>query len=93
MQDNIWDQLELDEGDPDFSFWQRKKLLPCFFLFIFITTTYIIKFSMYLFSKFFLSFMLMFCFINLDYRLIRIREGLLYVQYSEKCYVSVKNNY
>jgi hypothetical protein len=43
------------------------------FVFIFISTTHIIKFSTYLCSKFyFLSFRPIFCFTNLDYRLIRM---------------------
>jgi hypothetical protein len=34
----------------DFSFWQRKKLLQ-WYLFILISTNYIIKFSIYMFPK------------------------------------------
>jgi hypothetical protein len=42
------------------------------FLFIFISTTYIIKFSICLYSEFFfLSFKSVFCFTNTDYLLIR----------------------
>jgi hypothetical protein len=55
MQENIQDWLEVDEGDPGF---QLIVFLMFLFPFIFINTTYIIKFSIYLFSKFiyFLSF-------------------------------------
>jgi hypothetical protein len=60
--------------------------LQSYFSFIFITTTYIVKFSICLFSKFFfLSFRDNFCFFNPDCRIIRttppinrINEGLLY---------------
>jgi hypothetical protein len=57
------------------------------FFFIFISSTYIIKFSIYLRSKFILSFRPTFCVTNPDNclirmtsppKLIRISEGLLY---------------
>jgi hypothetical protein len=54
-----------------------------FSLFIFISTTYIIKFSMYLFSKCLLYFGAIFCFINPDglpLQLIQISEGLRYIK-------------
>jgi hypothetical protein len=60
----------------------RKKFQQCFFLFIYFPQhTYIIKFSVYLFSIFCLPFRAIFCFINLDYHLIQmliqISEGVL----------------
>jgi hypothetical protein len=62
--------------------------------FIFICTTSIIKFSIYLCSKFFWSFRATFCFTDLDYCLIQmipppvlwISEGLLYLH--ELCHSS-----
>jgi hypothetical protein len=50
----------------DISFRQRKKFIAIytFLLFIFINTTYIIKFSIYLCSEFYLSFRALICFIN-----------------------------
>jgi hypothetical protein len=53
MQENIQDWLELDEGDPGFQLQTEEEIaVVIFFLFLFISTTYIIKFSIYLFSKF-----------------------------------------
>jgi hypothetical protein len=57
------------------------------YLFIFISSTYIITFSIYLCSKVFLPFRASICFTNPDYRLIRvtapnlirISEGFLYL--------------
>jgi hypothetical protein len=79
------DWLQLDEGDPGFQLLSEEEIAEViFFLFIFISAMYIIKFSTYLFPKSFLSFRATFCFTNPDYRLIRttpqlirIREGLL----------------
>jgi hypothetical protein len=52
-QENIQDWLELDEGDPGFQLLTEEGIVAViFFLFIFISTTYIIKFFVYLFSKF-----------------------------------------
>jgi hypothetical protein len=67
-QENIQDWLELDEGDPGFQLLTEVEIAAVIFLFssalyIYI---YIIKFSIYLFSKFFLSFRAIFCFINPD---------------------------
>jgi hypothetical protein len=70
-QDNIQDWLELDEGDPGFQL-QRGRTCHSDIVFIFISTTYIIKFSIYLFSKFFFSFRASFCSINPDYRSIKM---------------------
>jgi hypothetical protein len=53
-QENIQDWLELDEGDPGFQVLREEEIAAVIFsLFIFISTTYIIKFSIYLCSKFF----------------------------------------
>jgi hypothetical protein len=53
-QENIQDWLQLYEGDPGFQFCNKGKIVAVIFLlFIFITTIYIIKFSIYLASKFF----------------------------------------
>jgi hypothetical protein len=44
-----------------------------FYIFIFISTTHIIKFSIFYFLSFFLLFFrVILCFINRDYRLIRM---------------------
>jgi hypothetical protein len=59
-QENIQDCLQLDEGESGFqllvflSFLNTGSIV--IFLFIFISTTYIIKLSICLFSKFFVSF-------------------------------------
>jgi hypothetical protein len=56
-QENIQDWLQLDEGDPGFQLdigINYCSDMCC--LFLVISTTYIIKFSIYLFSKFFISF-------------------------------------
>jgi hypothetical protein len=55
----------------DFTFWQEEISAVIFFLFIFISTTYIIK----LCAKFFLSFRAIFCCINPYYRLIRMTSS------------------
>jgi hypothetical protein len=52
-QENIKDWLGLDEGDPGFQFLTKEEIVAVIFLFIFVSTTYIIKFSIYLFYKFF----------------------------------------
>jgi hypothetical protein len=65
-QENMQDWLELDEGDPGFQILTEEEIAAgFFFLFIFISTTYIIRFFIYLFSKFFLSSRFIFCFIDL----------------------------
>jgi hypothetical protein len=58
-QENIQDWLEPDEEDPEFQLPVFLQFLNngstvIFSLFIFISTTYIIKMFIYLFSKFFL---------------------------------------
>jgi hypothetical protein len=64
-QENIQDWLQLDEGDPGFQLLTEEEIATgIFYLFIFISTAYIIKFPIYLFSNFFLSFRAIFCFIN-----------------------------
>jgi hypothetical protein len=54
-QENIQGSHELDEGDPGFqllvAFNLQTKVLQYCCLFIFFSSIYIIKFSMYLFSK------------------------------------------
>jgi hypothetical protein len=68
-QGNIQDWLQLDEEDPGFQLLTEEEIAAVIFLFIFISTIYIIKFSIYLFSKFFcLFFRAIFCFINPDQR-------------------------
>jgi hypothetical protein len=56
-QENIQDWLQLDEGDPGFQLlvflYFLNKGSRVIFLFLFISTTYIIKFSIYLLSFFF----------------------------------------
>jgi hypothetical protein len=58
----------LDEGDPGFQLLTEEEIAAVIFFHvrIFITTIYIIKFSIYLFSKFFLLFRDIFCSINPD---------------------------
>jgi hypothetical protein len=71
--ENILDWFELDEGDSGFQLLTEAEIAAVIFLlFIFISTTYIIKFSIYLFYNLFLSLRVTFCFINPDYRLIRM---------------------
>jgi hypothetical protein len=49
-QEDIQDWLQLDEGDPGFQHLTEKgNTAVTFYLFIFISTTYIIKFSFHLF--------------------------------------------
>jgi hypothetical protein len=53
--ENIQDWLQLDEGDSGFQLLTVEEIAAViFFIFIFISATDIIKFSIYLFSKFFL---------------------------------------
>jgi hypothetical protein len=67
-----------------FSFWQSKKLLQWYVLSIFVSTTYIITFSIYLFSKFFfLCVQDYFCFINQGYRLIRMTSPTKLIRISK----------
>jgi hypothetical protein len=70
-QENIQDWLDLDEGDPGFQLLTEEEIAAVI-LFIFISTTCIIKFPIYLFSKYFLSFRTIVFFINPDYRLTRL---------------------
>jgi hypothetical protein len=77
MQENIQDWLELDEKDTGFQLLTGRNCCSDIFLFIFISTTYIIKFPIYLFSDFFLSFRAIFCFINLANRLIQMASPQL----------------
>jgi uncharacterized protein YehS (DUF1456 family) len=53
-QENIQDWLELD-GDTGFQLLTEKEIAAVIFLFTFISTNYIIKFSMYSFSELFVS--------------------------------------
>jgi hypothetical protein len=51
LQENIQDWLQLDEGDSGFQLLTEEEIAEVifFFYFFFISTTYIIKFSIYLF--------------------------------------------
>jgi hypothetical protein len=55
-QENIQDWLELDEGDTGFQLLTGGNCCSDIFLFIFISTTYTIKLSVYLCSKLFFVF-------------------------------------
>jgi hypothetical protein len=70
-RENIEDWLERDEGDPGFQLLTQEEIAAVVFLYINITATKIIKFSIYLFSNFFLLGS-PFCFINPDYLSIRM---------------------
>jgi hypothetical protein len=50
-QENIQDWLELDEEDPGFQLLTEEEFSAVIFLFIFISTTYIMNVSSCLFSK------------------------------------------
>jgi hypothetical protein len=76
-QENIQDWLQLDEGDPEFRLLTEDEVTAVIFLFIFISTTYSIKFSIYICFVSFLSFRAIFCFINSDYRINPDYGGLL----------------
>jgi hypothetical protein len=53
-QENIQIWLELDEGNPGLQLQTEEKIATMIsFVFIFVSTTYIITFSSYLFSMFF----------------------------------------
>jgi hypothetical protein len=53
-RENIQDWLQLDEGDPGFQLLTEEEIAAViYFLFIFISSTCITKFSIYLFTKFF----------------------------------------
>jgi hypothetical protein len=54
-RENIRDWLQLDEGGPGFQLLTEEEIAAVIFflLFIFITTVYIITFSIYMFHKFF----------------------------------------
>jgi hypothetical protein len=49
-QENIQHQHELDEGDPGFQLLTGSNFCSDVFVFIFISTAYVTKFSIYLFS-------------------------------------------
>jgi PHP family Zn ribbon phosphoesterase len=52
-QENTQDWLEQDEGDPGFQLLAEEEIAAIiFFIIILSSITYIIKFSVYLFSKF-----------------------------------------
>jgi hypothetical protein len=65
-QENIQDWLELDEGDLGFQLLTEQEIAAVILFLYFHSTAYIIKFSLYLFPKLFLSFRSIFCFINAD---------------------------
>jgi hypothetical protein len=44
-QGNIQDWLQLDEGDPGFQLLAEEEFFVVIFFFIFISTTYIVEFS------------------------------------------------
>jgi dolichol kinase len=72
-QENIQNWLDLDEGHLRFQLLTEEEIAAViFFVIILLGTTYIIKFSIYLFSKFLLVFQGNICFINQDHRLIRV---------------------
>jgi hypothetical protein len=48
------DWLQLDEGDPGFQLLTEKETAAVIVFFIFINPTYIVKFSIYLYTTFFL---------------------------------------
>jgi hypothetical protein len=76
-QENIQDWLEPDKGDPGFQLLTEEEIAAViFFLFIFISTTYIIKFSIYLFSIFVLGLYFASLIRMTSSKLIRISEGL-----------------
>jgi hypothetical protein len=81
-KENIQDWLQLDEGDPGFQVLTEEEIAAVTFLFIFISTTYIIKISIYMFCTFLLSFRAVFFVINPDNlsspELMWISECLLY---------------
>jgi hypothetical protein len=52
-QENIQDWLELDERDPGFQLLTEEETAAEIFLIYFVSTTYIIKISIYLLSKIF----------------------------------------
>jgi hypothetical protein len=61
-QENVKDWLEVDEGDPGFQLLTEEEIAAVIlFLLFFISTTYIVKFSIYLFSDGF-CFVLFFLF-------------------------------
>jgi hypothetical protein len=73
-QENIEDWLELDEGDPGFQLLTEEEIAAViFYLFIYFHRHYLYYYIFYfLFSKFFLPFRAIFCFINTDSRSIRM---------------------
>jgi hypothetical protein len=75
-QENIRDWFELDEGDPGFQLLTEEEISAVIFFISFINTTDITKFSIHLFSQFFLSFRAIFCFIDPDYCLLWMTSSL-----------------
>jgi hypothetical protein len=55
-QENIQDWLQLDEWDSEFQLLTEEEIASMIFLFIFISTKYIITFSICLFFNFFFIF-------------------------------------
>jgi hypothetical protein len=53
-QENIRDWLQLDEGDPGFQLLTEEEITAVVFLFTFISSAYIIKFSIYFLHKLFI---------------------------------------
>jgi hypothetical protein len=62
-QENILDWLQLDEEDPGLQLLSEEEIAKVIF-FICVSTTFMIKFSIYLFSKLSLAFRAIFYFIN-----------------------------
>jgi hypothetical protein len=52
-QENIQDWLQLDEEDPGFEILTEEEIAAVILYLFFISTTYIIKFSNYIISKFY----------------------------------------
>jgi hypothetical protein len=75
-QEYIQDWPDLDEGGAGFQLLTEEEIAAVIFLYIVISTTYINKFSIYLFPNFFV-FSVYFSFINSDYSLIRMTSPLI----------------
>jgi hypothetical protein len=85
-QGNIQDWFQLDEGDPGFQVLTEEEIVVGYFLFVFMSTAYIIKYSIHYLVRFGLGEAFV-CFIDVGYQLIKmpsipkliqISEGLLY---------------
>jgi hypothetical protein len=75
-EENIQDWLELDEEDPEFQFLTEEETAAVIYFYLFSSALPILLNFPFTYFLGFLSFTAIFCFINLNYRLIQMTSPL-----------------